>query len=100
MLLHATTPIPIKRQILGNDFCSSMITLGCDVPLPPLVDDIADTMCWLHNINSPMHLRCIYNVVAKNLLRVCIMDEENIHPFDAHHQLAVITTYVFSVYPH
>ena len=40
-----------------------------------------------------MHLRCIYNSVATNLLRVCIVDEAHIHPFDAHYQLALIATY-------
>ena len=94
MLLNATTPIPIKRQILGNDVCSSLITSGRAVPLPPLVEDIADTLYWLQEIESPMHLRCIYNVVARNLLRVCILDEEHIHPLDAHRHLAVIATYV------
>jgi hypothetical protein len=92
MLLNATTPIPIKRQILGNDVCLSLVTSGRAVPLPPLVDDIADTLSWLQEINSPMHLRCIYNAVSFNLLRVCILDEAHIHPLDAHYELALIAT--------
>ncbi len=93
MLINSPTPIPIKRQYLGNDVCMSLVTSGRAVPLPPLVDNIADTLYWLQGINSLMHLRCIYNSVAKNLLRVCIVDEAHIHPFDAHYHLALIATY-------
>ncbi len=102
MLINSMMPIPIKRQNLGDDVCSSLIASGRAVPLPPLVNDIADTLYWLQDIESPMHLRCIYNVVARNLLRVCILDEEHIHPLDAHRRLALIATYVLirtHIYP-
>ena len=94
ILINLPTPIPIKRQSLGNDVCLSLVTLGRALPLPPLVDDIADTLYWLQDVNSPVHLRCIYNIVAKNLLRVCILDEAHIHPLDAHYRLALLATYV------
>jgi hypothetical protein len=94
MLINSMTPIPIKGQNLGDDVCSSLIASGRAAPLPPLVDDITDTLYWLQEIESPMHLQCIYNVVARNLLRVCIMDEEHIHPLDAHRQLTLRATHV------
>jgi hypothetical protein len=65
--------------------CLSLVTSGHAVPLPPLVDGIADTLCWLQDFNSRMHLQCIYNVVALTLLQVCISDEVHIHPLDAYY---------------
>jgi hypothetical protein len=52
--------------------------------LPPIVDDVADFLYWLQDVNSPMHLRCIYNAFATNLLRVCCKNDKHIHPLDAH----------------
>jgi hypothetical protein len=94
MLKNATTPIAIKRQCLGNDVCLILVASGCAVELPPVVDDVADTLYWLQDVNSPMHLRCVYNVLAKNLLRVGIMDDNHIHPSMAHFQLAVVACFV------
>jgi hypothetical protein len=85
MLRNGATPIPIKRQHLGNENCAALVASGYAAVVPPIIDDIADFLYWLQELDLPMHLRCIYNVVARNLLRVCIEDEEHIHPFQAHH---------------
>jgi len=102
MLINSMRPFPFKRHNLGDDVCSSLIASGRVVPLPPLVNDIADTLYWLQDIECPMYLQCIYNVIPRNLLRVCILGEEHIPPLDAHRRLALIATYVLirtNVYP-
>jgi len=94
MLKNGDTPIPIKRHYLGNDNCNALVLSGHAVTLPPMVDDIADALYWLHGIFSPPLLRCTHSVIAKNLLRVCIVDEEHIHPFEAHLKLGMIAIHV------
>jgi hypothetical protein len=54
-----------------------------------MVNDIADVLYWLQEIDFPVPLQCTYNVVVRNLLRICINDDEHIHPFKAHFQLAI-----------
>jgi hypothetical protein len=79
----ASAELPVRNAHSMNtngSATSKEVASGRAVPLPPLVNDIADTLYWLQDIESPMHLRCIYNVVARNLLRVCILDEEHNHP--------------------
>jgi hypothetical protein len=63
----------------------------CCFGLSKIINDIADFLYWLQELYLPMHLRCIYYVVAKNLICVCIEDEDHIHPFQAHHRLMAIT---------
>jgi hypothetical protein len=64
------------------------------VSLPPMVNDIADVLYWLQEIDSPVPLRCTYNVMERNLLRVCINDDEHIHRYEAHSQLAIFATLI------
>jgi hypothetical protein len=94
MLKNGDTPIPIKQHYLGNDNCSTLVLSGHAVTLPPMVDDIADALYWLQGIFSPPLLRCTHSVIAKILMRVCIVDEEHIHPFEAHFQLGMIAIHV------
>jgi hypothetical protein len=56
ILINSPTPIPIKRQSLGNDVCLLLLSSGCAYSLPPLVDNITDTLYWLQDFNSPVHL--------------------------------------------
>ena len=94
MLMNGDTPIPIKRRHLGNENCNALVLSGHAVTLPPIVDDIADALYWLQGIFSPPLLRCTHNLISKNLLRVCIVDEEHIHPLEAHFILATIAVHV------
>lgn len=94
MLKNGDTPIAINRRYLGNDNCMALLLSGHSVAVPPMVNDIADALYWLQNILSPPLLRCTHNAIAKNLLRVCIVDEDHIHPFDAHFKLAMIAVHV------
>jgi hypothetical protein len=64
------------------------------VSLPAMVNDIADALYWLKEIDSPVPLRCTYNNVARNRLCVCINDDEHIHPYEAHSQLAIFATLI------
>ncbi len=89
MLRNGATPIPIKRQHLGNDNCAALVASGHAVSVPPIINNIADFLYRLQELDSSIHLRCIYNIVAKNLMRVCIEDEDHIHPFQAHLRLAI-----------
>jgi hypothetical protein len=94
MLKNGDTPIPIKQQNLGNDNCYAHVLSGHAVTLLPMVDDIADALYWSQGIFSPPLLRYTHSVIVKNLLRVCIVDEEHIHPFEAHLKLRMIAIHV------
>jgi hypothetical protein len=96
LLITSATPIPITRQVLGNKISLALVASGHAKELPPLVDDIADMLCWLRELHSLMPLCCIYNVIALNLKWVYIMDDDHIHPFDVHYTLTVIATYVMA----
>ena len=84
-------PNLIKRHFLGNQICSALLTPGRAVAVPPLVDDIADALIWLLD-DAPIPLRCTYKVVANNLLRVCIINDDHIHPFEAHFRLTMVAS--------
>jgi hypothetical protein len=94
MLKNGLPPVPINRRYLGNDNCMALLLSGHAVALPPMVNDIADALYWLQEIDSPVPLRCTYDIVAKNLLRVCINDDEHIHPYEAHSWLAIFATFI------
>jgi hypothetical protein len=94
MLKNGVTPVPINRHYLGNDNCMALLLSGHAVVVPPMVNDIADALYWLQEMDSPVPLRCTYNVVARNLIRVCINDDEHIHPFEAHSRLAILATFI------
>jgi hypothetical protein len=59
-----------------------------------MVNDIADALYWLEDVDSPLVLRCTYNVIVKNLLQICIVDEDHIHPLQVHCDLAKFAIYV------
>jgi len=94
MIKNGDRPVAINRHFLGNENCMALLLSGHAVAVPPMVNDIADALYWLQDILSPPLLRCTHNVIAKNLLRVCIVDEDHIHPFDAHFKLAMIAVHV------
>jgi hypothetical protein len=62
--------------------------------LSPMVSDIADALYWLQEIDSPISLRCTYNVIARNLLHVCTNGYEYKHPYKTHSQLAIFVTFI------
>jgi hypothetical protein len=62
----------------------ALLLSGYAVSLPLMVNNIADALYWLQEIDSPVPLWCTYNIVVRKLLRVCINDDEHIHPFEAH----------------
>jgi hypothetical protein len=72
----------------------ALLLSGHAVALHPMVNDITDALYWLQEIDSPVSLRCTYNVIARNLLCVCINDGEHIHPYEAHSQLALFATFI------
>jgi len=66
-------------KIAWHFFC-----LGMQYHFPLIINDVADVLYWLHDVNSPMVLWSIYNVLAYHLLHVCTVDEQHIHPSEAH----------------
>jgi hypothetical protein len=55
-----------------------------------LVDDIAGTLYWVTRHKSPIHLQCCCKKSAKSLH--CGWGA--LHPYNAHHKLAIILSYV------
>jgi hypothetical protein len=43
----------------------ALLLSGHAVLLPPMVNDIADALYWLQDVNSPLVLRCTNNIIAK-----------------------------------
>ncbi len=83
MIRNGRAPILIRRILLGNEISLDLVTSGRAWKLPPIVNDIADTLCWLHEEDSPIQLHCIYKSVAVSLIRVCPMHRNHIHPYIA-----------------
>jgi hypothetical protein len=86
---NGRAPILVRRAVLGNEISSALVNSERAWELPPIVEDIADALCWLRESDSPIHLRCIYNTVAENLSRVCPWSHNHMHPYSAHFNLAV-----------
>jgi hypothetical protein len=94
MLRNGLSPIPLKRQHLGNENCAALLASGHAIALPPIVNDIADALYWLQATESPAPLRSIYHYISFNLMRVCVIDGSHIHPLEAHYRLALISAVV------
>ena len=94
MLINGQTPILINQCYLGNDNCMALLLSGHAVSHPLMVNDIADALYWLQVVNSLLALWCTDNIIVKNLLQVCVVDEDHIHPLQVHYELAEFATYV------
>jgi len=58
----------------------ALLLSGHAVSHPLMVNDIADALYWLQVVNSLLALWCTDNIIVKNLLQVCVVDEDHIHP--------------------
>jgi hypothetical protein len=90
ILVNAGCPIPVKHSILGHEVSVALVNSGRAFEVPPIVDDIAETICWLLEPASQLPIRCIFNSMASSLLRVCDRRTHHIHPLEAHFKLAAI----------
>jgi len=91
MLKSFPTPILIKTSDLGNNNAVQGL-LGSDqiLPVPPIVNDIAEAMSWLLEVDF---LQCVYRPVAKNLFLVCDwLSPGHISPYDAHFRISLVVT--------
>jgi hypothetical protein len=62
----------------------ALLSSGHASSLPHIINDIADALYWLQDVNLLMVLWCTYNVIANNLLHFYIIDEQHRYPFEAH----------------
>jgi hypothetical protein len=90
ILINGGSPIPVRHGVLGHEISSALVNSGRAHEVPPVVDDIAETLCWLLEARSPIPLQCIFNMISSHLLRVCDIRTHHIHPFKAHFKLAAI----------
>ncbi len=90
ILINGGSPIPVRHGVLGHEISSALVNSGRAKDVPPVVDDIAETLCWLLEARSPIPLQCIFNMISSHLLRVCDIRTHHIHPFKAHFKLAAI----------
>jgi hypothetical protein len=92
-VLLLTSPIPtvLKRSDLRNELCQALLSSNHAVAVPPLVNDIADSLGWLL-WEAPFPLAVLYATIAINLHYVCECNNNgHIHPFEAHFELTMVT---------
>jgi hypothetical protein len=84
-------PIPfiIKHIELENSICEALVSSNHAVPVPPLINDVADALRWIL-AEAPLPIRCSYPVVAISLYHVCVITNMHIHPFQVHFELTMI----------
>lgn len=84
-------PAVIKRLYLGNQLTQVLLASDRAVAIPPVVDDIADSLTWLLR-DAPSPLKSCYVCVLANLRWVCCdrNDKRHIPPHEAHARIAVI----------
>ena len=90
-ILLKSHPIPfvIQHSELGNSIYEALVSSNRAVPVPPLVNDVADALSWIL-AEAPLPIRCSYPVVAISLYHVCVITDTHIHPFQAHFELTMI----------
>ena len=86
LLTSSSIPTLIKRSDVGNDICQVLLSSHCALPVPPLVDDIAETLSWLLT-EAPFPFATAYASIARCLLCVC---QHQIHPVEAHFKITMI----------
>ncbi len=90
ILLNSTPiPTPIRRSDLGNAICEALVSAHRAVQVPPTVNDIAESLPWIL-WEAPNPVVCAYPAIAKNLYRVCVINNNHIHPHEAHFLLTMI----------
>lgn len=90
LIISSPTPHVIKRSDLGNEVSELLINSNRALQVPPLVNDIAESMQWLLT-QAPVPLSYCYRAVAVNLLFVCdFTGEYHIYPYDAHLKIAMV----------
>ncbi len=81
-------PVLICRADIGNELTQVLLASHHVVPVPPLVNDIAEALQWLLS-EAPIPLGYCYRDVLINLGFVCDVSlPHHIHPKDAHLQIA------------
>jgi hypothetical protein len=86
-----SSPIPtvIKRSDVGNNLCQDLLASSHALAVPPLVNDIAESLPWLL-WEAPFPLTTCYTLIAINLLNVCEFNNNgHIPPREAHFQLTM-----------
>jgi hypothetical protein len=81
--------MPINRIDIGNAICEALLSLNRAVQVPPTVNDIAEALTWIL-WEAPHPLVCGYPAIAKALYRVCVINNNHIHPNEAHFILTMI----------
>jgi hypothetical protein len=82
-------PFVINHIELGNSICEALVSLNHAVPVPPLVNNVDNTLRWIL-AEAPLPIWCSYPVVAISLYHVCVITNKHIHPFQAHFELRMI----------
>jgi hypothetical protein len=91
-VLIKSSPLPvfIRRSHFGNEVFSLLLAANCTLSVPPLVNDIVESLTWLL-VEAPFPLRVCYRGISLTLLLVCDhRDSAHIHPLDAHEKIAMI----------
>jgi hypothetical protein len=89
MLKSSPTPILIKTlELRHNNAVQGLLGSDRILPVPPIVNDIAEAMSWLLEVDF---LQCVYRPVAKNLFLVCDwLSPDHINPYDAHLHISLV----------
>jgi len=89
MLKSSPTPILIKTlDLRSNNAVQGLLGSDQILPVPPIVNDIAEAMSWLLEVDF---LQCLYGPVAKNLFLVCDwLSPDHINPYDAHLHISLV----------
>jgi hypothetical protein len=88
MVYSHSLPYAIKLSDLHNN-ATVQALLGSDhvLPVPCIVDDIADSLSWLLEVEV-FPLSLFYRLVVTQLLLVCDWQSPfHIHPYDAHYKI-------------
>ena len=91
-ILLTSMPIPtvIKRSDVGHDLCQDLLSSSRAIAVPPIVNDIAESLPWLL-WEAPFPLMVSYPTIAINLRYVCDFNNNaHINPDDAHYQLTML----------
>lgn len=85
LLTRSSIPTLIKRSDVGNEVCQVLLSSHSALPVPPLVNDIAESLSWLLTEGPNPFVHC-HAIIAKCLLRVC---RHQIHPAQAHFKITL-----------
>jgi hypothetical protein len=90
LIKSSPTPHIVRRSDLGNEATELLFSMNRAVQVPPLVNDVAESLDWLAH-SAPLPLAYCRRTIIVCLEEVCDFNSRSyIHPLNAHFSIMMV----------